>query len=58
MMSLVDMCSASLPQDVIGWTVFCVSSSGCHWLICILRLFLRMTLVDMCSVDLPQEVIG
>ena len=58
MMSLVDMCSASLPKDVIGWSVSCVSSSGYHWLDCVLCIFLRMSLVDLYSAPLPQDVIG
>ena len=42
MKSLVDLCSVLLTQDVIGWSVVCVSSSDFHLLICALRLFLRL----------------
>ena len=49
-MSLVGLYSVCLPQDIIGWTVFCVSFSGCHWLICALFNLLRMSLVGLCSV--------
>ena len=52
------MCSVSLSRDVIGWSVFCVFSSGSHWLICVLCNLLRMPLVGLCSVSLPQDVIG
>ena len=52
------MCSASLPQYVIGWSVFYVASSGYHWLDCVLCILLRMSLVDLYSASLPQDVIG
>ena len=67
MLPWVGLCSVYLPHVAIGWSVFCVSSSRCHGLVCALCIFLTLHglvcvlcifLTLPCSVYLPQVAMG